>query len=408
MYAQVEKPKENKSSSVANSVTQKKSNGKQGFGFVDKRPETIAQRKLQEMVDNSSQEMQLKTSQGMANNSSKVEQVVQLIGNEESSATNDASGTALLMLIDELQKADLTAKGLADKTGIASPSNDLDRKSKELRRIAQGNDEDAKTATLTSLRAELGKVGPIPSLEDPVAQRKVIQKVGAGAVAGGIALALGVGYLARLTYQYIRDRREDRILADYYENGAIANPGIPLELSAGIAALPNNALKAARLFQNVNNFRFRYTGNFVNPVVAYSARQGDCQTLVGLYQNVALAQGIPFAVGNLNQRQLVAPRAIHGRNTTANTEGNTDWYFREHYWAIGAGTAYDVLFMVSPPPASIVTNGNVVHNGVTYYTFADGRCVIEPGQAALGYEIQGEGRVFANAAATIAFINAHP
>ena len=37
MYEQIEKPKGNQSSAVANSVTQKKSNGKQGFGFVDNR-----------------------------------------------------------------------------------------------------------------------------------------------------------------------------------------------------------------------------------------------------------------------------------------------------------------------------------------------------------------------------------
>ena len=53
MYAQVEKPKDNKSRAVANSVAQKKSNVKQCFGFVDNRPEVIAQKKLQEMVTNS-------------------------------------------------------------------------------------------------------------------------------------------------------------------------------------------------------------------------------------------------------------------------------------------------------------------------------------------------------------------
>lgn len=47
MYAQVEKPKENKSRSVANSVTQKKSNVKQGFGIGDNRPEAKAQSLLQ-------------------------------------------------------------------------------------------------------------------------------------------------------------------------------------------------------------------------------------------------------------------------------------------------------------------------------------------------------------------------
>lgn len=53
MYEQVEKPKENKSRAVANSVGLKKSNGRQGFGFVDNRPESIAQRKMQTLADNS-------------------------------------------------------------------------------------------------------------------------------------------------------------------------------------------------------------------------------------------------------------------------------------------------------------------------------------------------------------------
>ncbi|MEM5548761.1 hypothetical protein [Pseudoalteromonas fuliginea] len=47
MYAQVEKTKENKSRAVANSVGQKKSNTKQGFGFVDNRPEAVVKRSLQ-------------------------------------------------------------------------------------------------------------------------------------------------------------------------------------------------------------------------------------------------------------------------------------------------------------------------------------------------------------------------
>ncbi|WP_221937439.1 eCIS core domain-containing protein [Shewanella psychropiezotolerans] len=52
MYEQIEKPKENKSRAVANSVAQKKSNVKKGFRFVDNRPEFIAQRKVQGMVQN--------------------------------------------------------------------------------------------------------------------------------------------------------------------------------------------------------------------------------------------------------------------------------------------------------------------------------------------------------------------
>jgi hypothetical protein len=50
MYEQVEKPKENKSRSVSNSVAQQKSNGKQGFGFVDNRAQAVTQRKILQRV----------------------------------------------------------------------------------------------------------------------------------------------------------------------------------------------------------------------------------------------------------------------------------------------------------------------------------------------------------------------
>lgn len=52
MYAQKETLKENKSRAVANSVTQKKSKGKQGFGIVDNRTVTVAQRQLKEKNNN--------------------------------------------------------------------------------------------------------------------------------------------------------------------------------------------------------------------------------------------------------------------------------------------------------------------------------------------------------------------
>jgi len=68
MYAQIEKPKENKSRAVANSVVQKKNSAKQGFGFVDNRTEAVAQRKLQDIANNNSQIDRSKVVQKMANN----------------------------------------------------------------------------------------------------------------------------------------------------------------------------------------------------------------------------------------------------------------------------------------------------------------------------------------------------
>ena len=52
MQAQLEKPKENKSRSMINSIVRKKSIGKQGYGVVDNRIEALAQRKLDEIGNN--------------------------------------------------------------------------------------------------------------------------------------------------------------------------------------------------------------------------------------------------------------------------------------------------------------------------------------------------------------------
>lgn len=58
MYTQENKSREDKSKSVVSSVAQKKSNGKQGFGFVDYRDESIMQRKVQNVIKNSHQNLQ--------------------------------------------------------------------------------------------------------------------------------------------------------------------------------------------------------------------------------------------------------------------------------------------------------------------------------------------------------------
>ena len=64
MYAQVEKQKDNnKSRAIANSVIQKRSDMKQGFGFVDNRLEAVAQKKMQDLTHNSYPPILLKSMQ---------------------------------------------------------------------------------------------------------------------------------------------------------------------------------------------------------------------------------------------------------------------------------------------------------------------------------------------------------
>lgn len=71
---------ENKSQAAVNSLPklQRKRNGESAFQFVDYRPEAIAQRKLQEMVNNSPRLMQLKAFQDMVNYNSQPKQAAQL------------------------------------------------------------------------------------------------------------------------------------------------------------------------------------------------------------------------------------------------------------------------------------------------------------------------------------------
>ncbi len=73
MNTYADRIQENKSQSVANAVSQKQSGGESVFQFVDNRPETVAQRKLQEMANNSSQVSQLKAEKNVMNQSSVVQ-----------------------------------------------------------------------------------------------------------------------------------------------------------------------------------------------------------------------------------------------------------------------------------------------------------------------------------------------
>jgi hypothetical protein len=75
MNTSAEKTSENKSQAVADNLSKLQSNGESAFQFVDDRPEAIAQRKLQEAINNSPRMLQLRACQEMANNSQQVKQL---------------------------------------------------------------------------------------------------------------------------------------------------------------------------------------------------------------------------------------------------------------------------------------------------------------------------------------------
>jgi hypothetical protein len=78
MNTQADKTQDNKGQSVAGEISQMQKSGEATFQLSDNRPEAIAQRKLQEMVNGSPQVKQLRAGQEMANNSLQAKQTAQL------------------------------------------------------------------------------------------------------------------------------------------------------------------------------------------------------------------------------------------------------------------------------------------------------------------------------------------
>ena len=98
MNTHADKTQENKSQSVSNVESQMQSGGESTFKFVDNRPEAIAQRKLQEMANNSQQVSQLRAFQDMANNSQKTKQF-------EQGQARDNNHTLKLKFVDGVSNA---------------------------------------------------------------------------------------------------------------------------------------------------------------------------------------------------------------------------------------------------------------------------------------------------------------
>ncbi|MEP5340483.1 MAG: hypothetical protein ABJL44_02730 [Algibacter sp.] len=78
MNTHAEKTQENKSESIANAISQKPGNNNSIFQFVDNRPKTIVQRKLQEIANNSPRTSQLIDSQDITYNNPQSRQVTSM------------------------------------------------------------------------------------------------------------------------------------------------------------------------------------------------------------------------------------------------------------------------------------------------------------------------------------------
>lgn len=140
MNTHTDKAQENKSQSVSNSLTQKEGGSESTFQFADNRPEAIAQRKMQELANTSSQVSQLRAFQAMADNSPQVkqadQQAIQKKGNDTGQqetdndspeAKNDAN-----LKPSEIMKQKIEAANKSDKEGDETSSPSLAEYAKQI------------------------------------------------------------------------------------------------------------------------------------------------------------------------------------------------------------------------------------------------------------------------------------
>jgi hypothetical protein len=133
MNTQADKTPENKSQSLANGHALHQNSDEGTFQFVDKRPEALAQRKLQEIANNSSKIRQLKATQDNINNSIQAKQihqlqqkVVQLASKKGPDGSNIEVAEVDNYLPNFIDNGDLSRKMYRRNAGITEGWNDTD------------------------------------------------------------------------------------------------------------------------------------------------------------------------------------------------------------------------------------------------------------------------------------------
>lgn len=94
MNIHVDKTENNKSHAVANAVSQKQNGGESSFQFADNRPEAIAQRKLQEMANNTQKAKETTQLQSMADNFGQINNSIVQLSQPGSKGDQKSRGVA--------------------------------------------------------------------------------------------------------------------------------------------------------------------------------------------------------------------------------------------------------------------------------------------------------------------------
>jgi Transglutaminase-like superfamily len=402
MHTHTDKKTGTESNAVANGLSVYQNSDPKSFQLKNKRPEALTQRKIQEIINDSEQVNQLKIIQSLADSK----------GAKQLRTEKAVTTTAVVQRTPKTWEThDVIVRALAlERSGFREGSSTWEKiKTAIINYKALGTDEyeeyyNHEKAVIEIFKGRTGRLNIIKQLIIKWHTDHPVSYWNGDKVKNIRAL------LPELE-EAVRDE-EDDIIGERFANKFLNERPplvVPPELSDGVGAQVGDAAKALKLHQNFNNnLRFRYTGKGAPAEVGLAAHQGDCGTLANIYIAVANSLGIPAVLADRPGKQLVAAQPIKGRTTTGNTHDQGAWFFQQHFWAVVAGTSYDILFMQTPPPVAITTNGSAQYKGVHYCTFPDNRCVIEATEKNKFNDpavIKGEGRVFADVAAAQLFID---
>lgn len=169
-----------------------------------------------------------------------------------------------------------------------------------------------------------------------------------------------------------------RQFPDYSNDNPITGI-VPPSLTAGLNG--TEAANVATIFGRLNNYNFRYNGNASSAPRGFIEKAGDCMTLVNMFIYATKAAGInTVTVADDEEKMLVTPRNIHGRNTVGNVAGQSYWFFHDHHWAVHQGQRYDLLFMSNVAPTVYHFTETREYNGVSFDVFEGNRCMLHAGE----------------------------
>lgn len=230
---------------------------------------------------------------------------------EEMEDKGDA-GEELNVLLKNLEAVVTQAMQIPGPEDEKKDALELAERLRELRVIAEGNNEEAKSTLLEGLKEELGTAGSPPALANvpPVQLLKPWQwgLIGTGAV-------IGIGTLLYKLYKNITNRPE-AVEEDLPDNDMREDevPGIdiPEELTEGITKFMSVEEIANRIFENINNFNFEYAGLALSAQIGFREHAGDCRTLTWMYIAVAEIFNLSAVQCEYVGEMLVNPQPIHG------------------------------------------------------------------------------------------------